>query len=228
MRQGVSFTEQEAKMPMHPSISQETFLRVAQVFDWATKKHFVTWFTGENRPRHRRIEILLKRLSDNGKLRVADYGRKKIYITPRRRNLDNHQIEHGLGVTEGLVRFLVSDRSGIVIPERCFHAQVRPEFGIMYGESTLLYEFCTKDNSHRMNVLKRKVNAYQTYAGQYVFLFVLDRPREEVKEVVKKLQPKGMFMFTDYETFRSVPLGEQLTAKIYLWEDGHEYQLRSG
>lgn len=216
-------------MRIHSDITQRDFLKVAQVFNWATKKHFVVWFTGENRERHFRIETLLKRLSDNGRLRVANYGKKLVYITPRRKNLDNYQILHGLGVTEGLVRLVVSDRSATIIPERKFKAKARPEFGLVYKDSMLMYEFCTRDNAKRLDVLRRKVNAYNSYLKEkQMVLFVMQLTRDEVKSVINRLKPAGPFMFTDLTTFMEVPYGEQLTAKIYLWEDGNEYQLRPG
>lgn len=215
-------------MNQHSNIPQDTFLKVAQVFDWATKNHYITWFTGERLERHRRIEILLKRLSDKGRLKVATFGKKLVYIAPRhRKSIDNFQLLHGLGVTEGLVRFVVSDRSGLIIPERKFKTKVRPEWGLLFGEKLLMYEFCTRDNARRLNVLKYKVNAYNSFLKEnQTVLFVMQLTRDEVREVVKRLKPEGPFLFTDLETFMSVPLGDQLTAKIYLWEDGNEYPLR--
>lgn len=217
-------------MPTHSSITQEAFLKVAQVFNWATKNHYIIWFTGEHLERHRRIEILLKRLSDKGKLRVARYGNKLVYIAPRhRKSIDDFQINHGLGVTEGLVRLLVSDRTTTIIPERKFKTKVRPEFGLVYKDSTLLYEFCTRDNAKRLDVLRRKVNGYNTFIkDNQVVLFVMQLTREEVVDVINHLKPSGPFMFTDLATFMAVPLGNQLKAGIYIWEDGNEYPLRSG
>jgi len=37
--------------------------------------------------------------------------------------------------------------------------------------------------------------------------------------------PSYPFFFTDYQTFKSVPIGEALTAKIYFWKDGNEWRL---
>jgi len=37
--------------------------------------------------------------------------------------------------------------------------------------------------------------------------------------------PSDPFFFTDYQTFKSVPIGEALTAKIYFWTDGNEWRL---
>ena len=33
------------------------------------------------------------------------------------------------------------------------------------------------------------------------------------------------FFFTDYQTYKNVPIGDALTAKIYFWKDGNEWRL---
>jgi len=215
-------------MPKHSSISQGAFLKVAQVFNWASKEHYLLWFTGA-RQRSRRIEILLKRMTDQGKLVSVGYGKKLIYIAPRYRQSGYfYQVEHGLGVTEGLVRFIISDRSGVIIPERKFRGfGVRPEFGIVYKEGILLYEFCTRDNARRMNVLRIKLINYAKFVDKHTVVFVMDLPRDDVRSIVRKLRPQGPYLFTDHDTFLSVPLGQQLIIPIYIWEDGNEYPLRS-
>jgi hypothetical protein len=37
--------------------------------------------------------------------------------------------------------------------------------------------------------------------------------------------PLNPFFFTDYQSFKSVPVGQALTAKIYFWYDGKEWRL---
>jgi hypothetical protein len=37
--------------------------------------------------------------------------------------------------------------------------------------------------------------------------------------------PFDPFFFTDYQTFKSVPIGEALRTKIYFWSDGQEWRL---
>jgi hypothetical protein len=37
--------------------------------------------------------------------------------------------------------------------------------------------------------------------------------------------PLNPFFFTDYQTFKSVSVGQALTAKIYFWNDGNEWRL---
>lgn len=213
-------------MTQHSTITQDVFLKVAQVFNWATKEHYEMWFS--NGQRSRRVEILLQRFTDRKKLIATTYGKRLVYIVPRYRKFDAFQIEHGLGVTEGLVRLILADKSGVIIPERKFFGhQVRPEFGIYYGDSMLLYEYCTRDNAKRLHVLKNKLRHYLEFTREkQLVLFVMQLGRPEVKDTLNKLRPEGPFLFTDYQTFTSVPLGEQLRAKIYLWEDGNEYSLK--
>jgi hypothetical protein len=214
------------------TIPKENYLKVAQLFDWAGSEHYRVWFTG-SRARHRRTEVMLPRLVKKGKLRVEKYGLKNIYIAPKfkkRPNIEN--IEHGLGVTEGLVRFYRADPTGEIIPSRFFRGAWNvPEWGIKYGEKILLYEFCTRSNFYTR--LKRKVKTYpysmtkiEDKFGAALVLFVCDVEREYVLNFLKRNQVDDPFLFTDYQTFKSVPIGEQLTAPIYFWWDGQKYPLR--
>ena len=121
--------------------------------------------------------------------------------------------------------------TGEIIPERYFRGfGIVPEWGIKYSESLLLFEFCTRDNASRSGLVNQKVAMYQKnlpnieerFGGQGTVLFVLDIPREKIK-------PTGEFcFFTDYETFKTVPYSQQLTASIYIWGgDGKTYPLRN-
>ena len=212
-------------MTVHYYISEKALLLVAQVLNWFTKEHLIAWFFGDTK-RSRRIEVLLPRLVRKGKLIARKFGKRNVYIVPRMARNRDPQIKHGLGVTEGLVRFFISDRSGEIIPARKFHGLgVRPEWGMMLGDKIFLFEFCTKDNSSRLGVLKTKINAYSKM--NRIVIFIMEIPRESVVETIKKLKPEGSFMFTDYETFNTVPLGEQFTAPIYIWgDDLNVYPLR--
>jgi hypothetical protein len=62
-----------------------------------------------------------------------------------------------------------------------------------------------------------------------IVLFIVDITRERVEKFVIRNMPIGYpFFFTDYETFKSVPYGNQLTTHIYIWgEDGKSYPLGS-
>ena len=70
-------------------------------------------------------------------------------------------------------------------------------------------------------------------------LFIIDIERYKVKEFVRRMKrvlnepvfsdPVGSsrhpFFFTDYQTFKSVPVGKALTVNIYFWRDGNEWRL---
>jgi hypothetical protein len=210
------------------TIGKDQYLKAAQVFHWATREHYAEWFTGEP-GRHRRTEVMLPRLVRKGKLRVARYGRWIVYSAPRRARGENYNIPHGLACTEGLVRFWRSDMTAEIIPERAFRGGgVIPEWGLRFSNGNLLlYEFCTEDNFQRYGLVKGKMNRYQKIYPEAFVLFVIDTEREKVEKFVSKITGDNFF-FTDYETFKSVPIGQQLIAPIYFWCDGRVHPLRHG
>lgn len=175
---------------------------------------------------------MLPRLVERGKLREARYGAMKIYIAPKYKKPPRiENIEHGLGVTEGMVRFWRSDMTAEIIPSRFFRGMGNvPEWGMKFGDALLLYEFCTRSNFYAR--LRKKVGTYpdsldriEEKFGQGYVLFVCDVNRE----YVKNFEPKPDWaIFTDYKTFKSVPIGEQLTTPIYFWCDTEERPIRYG
>jgi hypothetical protein len=209
--------------------SQQQYLKISQLFDWATARHYTLFLTG-NETRIHSAESVLPHLVHKGYLKRTRYGHKFVYRVPRLCKGvwdDEVQIEHGLGVTEGLVRFFRSDPTGLIIPSRKYRGKgIIPEWAIQY-QRVLAYEFCTEDNARRLTVIKSKLSRYQKLFPDYSVLFVMDVQREKVEELVKRLDPDGMFYFTDYATFKEVSIGEQLTAPIYLWKDLDSYPLRS-
>lgn len=197
-------------------ITQEVYLKLAQVFDWASKEHYILWFTGQV-DRHRRTEVMLPRLVRTGKLTVTKYHHKNVYAAPRLTKGQIWNIEHGLGVTEGMVRLIISDRKVEIIPERWFpkhRYKIHPDFGLKYPESTLFFEFCTRDNAMRLWNIRSKIKRYQDLSG--IVLFVLDIEREKVVDLAGKLLSGGAFWFIDYATFKNAPFGEQLTFPYYI------------
>jgi hypothetical protein len=164
------------------------------------------------------------------------------------------KVYHGLACTKCLVRTFRSDMSGFVIPERDFYGiGCNPEWGITYPNGTgLLFEFSTATDFKFTGRMNGKLNAYRRHFEKFeeklgvkpVVLFVLDVPRDVVKRYVGSLGgddgsaggfaassggdrfPSDPFFFTDYQTFLSVPFGQQLTAPIYIWFDGKEYPLK--
>ena len=218
------------------TISRLEYKKVAQFFHWATILHFILWLTGKV-DRHKRTEVMLKRLVDRGELIAVRYGHKLIYTAPRRKNDKNY--EHGLGCTEGLVRFWKSDPCGMIIPERHLRGfGVVPEWGIRYKNGKmLLFEFCTASNFYKYGLIGSKISRYNQglhliegkYDAEAIVVFVCDVSRRDVDEYVWKRKTPGneVFYFVDYDTFKSVPIGQQLTEPIYIWgEDCWPYPLR--
>lgn len=224
------------------TISKYIYLKVAQGFHWATKEHFILWFTGRTE-RHRRTETILPRLVRKGKLTSYQYKKRLIYAVPRvnRKRIKGKKyypkVEHGLGCTEGLVRFWLS-RKGEIIPERKFRGfEVVPEWGIKYGDDLILYEFCTEDNFYQSGNVQGKITRYkkhlrgieQQFRGKVSVVFVIDVDRWTVQNFVDEKIPIGeQFFFSDYDTFLKSPYGEQLIDPIYIWGDnGWPYPLES-
>lgn len=228
----------------------ELYIEASQVFHWATKRHFQLWFTGQESKRHRRTESVLKRLVKRGKLRSLMYGKKLIYIAPKKvkgKKMDElyglSKVVHGLACTEALVRFYRSHMDGTVVAERFFYGCGSvPEWGIIYPEGTmLLFEYCTKHNFLFSGKIKGKLQAYRNnlekiekkFQVKAVVVFVLDVPKEVVERFVLGERHVGSVagappnaFFVDQETFLKVPMGEQLKSPIYYWSDGKQYPLR--
>ena len=216
------------------TISKYEYLKTAQVFHWATYEHYVVWITGENK-RHKRTEVMLPRLVKKGKLIPKKYGKRLIYTVPRRKYDTNY--EHGLGCTEGLVRFVRSKPNGEIIAERHLRGfGIVPEWGIRYqNKKLLLFEFCTQDNFHRRGLIRSKITRYQNnllqletkFECEAIVLFVIEAPRIDVQYFVDEVMPAGnQFFFTDYSVFKIVKLGDQFIDPVYIWgEDGFPYPL---
>jgi hypothetical protein len=243
-KQRANKTLKEAEMKRH-TISIQSFLDALSVFHWATVDDFALWFPGHLR-RSRRV---LKRLTDLGKVRAIKYGKRLIYALPRKSKAvkdeysGSSKIYHGLCCTKSLVRFWRANTNGEIFAERFFYpGKCVPEWGIRYPNNTmLLFEFCTRDNFKRPSVMKGKFRAYDEFIPDFreefkasiAVLFVVDISRSEVERYVGSLADARYngdtfpepFYFCDYETFLSVPIGEQLKAKIYFWSDGKEYSL---
>ena len=223
-------------MSRHPLIKQKDFLSAAQVFHWATREHFVMWFTGKV-GRHRRTEVILPRLVRHGKLRSLKYGNRLVYCAPRRSRGQQLFVEHGLGCTEGLVRIWRSQMNCLIIPERYFKGFGNvPEWGIRYPSGKLLiFEFCTSGNFVKPGLINNKIMRYKVnipaiegrFNGEVVVLFVANIPRRLIQDFIERFLPEGPFLFSDYLTFKSVPFGDQLIASIYFWgQNGREYPLK--
>lgn len=221
---------------MH-TLSQKRYLSAAQVFHWATQDHFTLWFTG-SKNRSKRTEVILPRLVNKGSLVATKYGKKMVYACPRRVRRPGFffKVEHGLGCTEGLIRFWWSDMTAEIVEERFFFGCGSiPEWGLRYPNGKmLLFEYCTDDNFNRTNVMNSKLYAYrqnlETINGKFnsdcFIVFVCDVRRERLESFVAKNKTGLPAVFTDTETFLQVEIGKQLDASIYLFEDGSINPLR--
>ncbi len=198
----------------------------------------------------------MHRLVKKGRLRSVFYGSKLIYAIPRKGNVDEFsglsKVVHGLACTEGLVRFYRSNLDGTVIAEKYFRSFGSvPEWGIIYPNGKmLLFEFSTKSNFFFSGKMSGKLGAYkknldkieERFKAKAIVVFVVDVPKETVERFVgslngrpacsASLRPEGdtfplhPFFFVDYATFKAVPIGNQLTAPIYIWGvDGKQYKL---
>lgn len=178
------------------------YMEAAQVFHWATKEHFILWFTG-GITRHRRTESVLHKLVQKGRLRSVQFGKRLIYTAPRRTKgkipqlikeksgyeagesekavIGANKIIHGLACTEGLVRFWLSRTDGEIIAEKHFYGLgAVPEWGIRYPNGKiLLFEFCTENNFLFSNNMTGKLNAY----------------REHLKDIERKFEAEGIVIF---------------------------------
>jgi hypothetical protein len=220
------------------TLSQKRYLQAAQVFHWATQDHFTLWFTGSTK-RYRRTEAVLPRLVKKGSLVATKYGKKMVYACPRRVRQPGFflKVDHGLGCTEGLIRFWWSDMRAEIIEERFFYGCGSvPEWGLRYeSKKMILFEYCTADNFNRTNVIKSKLAAYQNnletinrrFKVDSIIIFVCDVPRDKITKLVLDNKPIGLpAFFTDTEMFTRISIGKQLEAPIYIWgEDGLAYPL---
>lgn len=206
---------------MH-TIGIDEYKKWGQLISWATQDQYKMLFTADLK-RHRRTEQIVARLTKRGELVSQRWGKKLAYAVPR---MKNAPLEHGLGCTDTLVRIWRSDPRGTIIQERFFRGLGSvPDWGIKYGEGLLLCEFSTENNFNGARIIKTKITKYyRNYqkilekfnARNLVVLFVLDIPRVRILNFVIRNNVGGLCLLTDYETFKSVPVGQQLNARIYI------------
>lgn len=205
--------------------TQEEYRKVAELFLWATQRDFTQWFTGEAKP-WKRTQYNLPRMVRKGALTAVRYGKKLVYSTGKKRAGNTADIEHGLICTESLLRFK-SARVGDFIPEsffRTINLGCVPEWGVIYGNTLVVYEYCTFDNFRRTRLMKKKVNTYRKSKAKFetyfdknlIVLFVFETFRYSVINFVEKNGNGSFIYFCDLRTFMSVDAGKQLTSNIYL------------
>jgi hypothetical protein len=211
-----------------------------EVAHWASNRQIQIGMRGYATKRYTTLERILKRKSKNGELRSAIYDQIKVYAKPMKsKTFDGAKIYHGLGCTECAVSYKAAAAAlGMeydMLPERLFRSYGRvPEFGMRYEYGTiLLCEFSTKHDVNHTGKIRGKLNGYddclpdieRDFNAKPFVVFVLDVPRDRVRRLVSDYDPSRSHFFTDYETFKSVPMGQALIAPIYIWKDGKEYPL---
>jgi hypothetical protein len=216
----------------------ELIMDFMEVAHWASKRQIEIGVRGYATRRYTTLERFLKRREKNHKLRVTwmrdtKHGTIKVYAKPRKtKNFDPYNFEdlyHGYCTTECLIRFMTT-QEGVTIEERAFKGYGRvPEFGIQYENGTLLLcEFSTKHDTHYSGKIRGKLGGYdecldridEDFNARAGVVFILDVPRQEVEDRLKRWQPDGPYWFTDYETFLKVPMGQALIAPIYFRPNG--------
>jgi hypothetical protein len=185
------------------TIPIQYYLDAAAVFHYATKEQFNLLLTGSTRRKDRTEKVLL-RLSRRKKLKAIKFGKKLVYVLPRKvkgKDLEDPEIHpkivHGLGCTEGLARFWRTRTDGEIIAERFFYGcGIIPEWGIKYPNGKmLLFEFSTESNFRYSGLMNGKINAYrrnlekieEKFSARAIVVFVLDVPRTSVERFVGSL-----------------------------------------
>lgn len=218
--------------PLTPT--QEEYRKVAEYFLWAEARDFTYFFTGEWK-RWKRTEYNLPRLVKKGALTAVKCGRKLVYSTGRGKIDNTADIEHGLICTKSLLRFKAS-KEGDFISENFFRTlnfESVPEWGVIYDNVLLLFEYSTADNFRRTLLMKKKLASYKrtipkmetSFRKSVVVLFVFEAERHRVKQFVAKYAKDRRYYFCDLASFQNAAIGEQLTTPIYLWQDGQSYPL---
>lgn len=229
---------------------QQKQLDVAEVLNWHLIEHIFWWMTGdpeENKPLRDAHRALVKK----GSLIAVPYGKKLLYSTPERVKIfvppkhngwmpepivDIKDPHHGLGVTECMVRLMLST-AGTAISEKTLRTMAFgpvPDGGII-SDFLYLIEFQTEHSAYRTDNLVKKLESYnealpamkEAFGLKVTVLFVYDVPHYFVRNLAKKALGYEPFYFTDYETFCRQKHQEQLDAPIYIWGgNGQTYNLR--
>jgi hypothetical protein len=175
-----------------------------------------------------------------------------VYFRPRKNQKEILILEHELACTEILIRlWRCRMEESEIMPERVFRGSyIVPDFGLRFSDTRgtmLLCEFCTEKNFSHGGVVKGKLTRYakglsaieEKAEREATVLFVIDADRRRIKKFIQRAKPdlsepivsgisgeaRYPFFFTDYETFKAIPMGKALVSHIYLWHDGKEWPL---
>lgn len=239
------------EMRRHSIVTENNVLEAVKVFRWVTRQSLKLYFGGAVK-RLKALEVVLPRLEREGKILVEWHEGEKVYSMPRKEKIKPVSMAHEINCAEIHIR-LWRCRMGEseIFPERAFRGfGIVPEGGLRYSEernSMLIFEYCTKANFTHGGVMKSKLTRYKKQIPnietkvkrKITVLFVIDIDRKKVQEFVGRMkplldepinsgldgEPRYPFFFTDYLTFKSVPVGKALSANIYFWQDGNEWRL---
>ena len=241
----------EIKMRRHSIITEDNILSAVRMFRWVTRSSLLLYFGGREK-RIKALEYLLPKFEREGLLDVVWHRGEKVYSIARKKSVKPVSMEHEIACAEILCRlWRCRMEEGEIFMERAFRGfGIVPEAGIRYSEernTMLLFEYCTFSNFTHGGTMKSKLTRYKMYLPaiekkvkrSITVLFIIDIERYKVKEFVRRMQPILVepffstfagsshypFFFTDYQTFKSVPVGGALTTKIYFWQDGREWSL---
>jgi hypothetical protein len=223
---------------------QQKYLDVSRVLPWATNLHYTLWMTGKTK-RHKATERVLPALVKKGCLVKSKYGKRIIYATPEKLKIylpkgatepvvKMENPYHGLGVSEVLVRLILSRPGGIVVGEKEFaRFKAIPDGGVLLKEKgIILVEFQTAYSADQPGNLNKKLLRYKDtlpeiekcFGEKALVLFVYDIPLYRLKMMVEEVDMENVY-FTDYQSFLSAPYTKQLVKDIYIW--GYDKQTYS-
>lgn len=238
-------------MGRHYMVTEDDVLTAVRVFRWVTRKALELYFGGAPR-RMKALETLLPELVREGKLTATWHKGEKIYAITRKKKVMPVSLDHEIACAEIHIRlWRCRMEEGEIFPERAFRGfGIVPEGGIRYSKernSMLIFEYCTRSNFAHGGVMKSKLTRYAQYLPDIeakverdvTVLFVIDIDREKLRDFVSRMKPileepviSGLgtnprypFFFTDYQTFKNVPVGKALSASIYFWRNGKEWRL---
>ena len=208
---------------------------LVQVGGCITQRLARMYFTGKPELRHRRTEWAFPKLEKKNEVVPLWHEGEMVYFARRlcRGTQYLDLVDHYLGAAECVIRMWRANMTGIFVPQSEFHDMGSiPDQAVIFDKSLLLIEFHTYHNFRRHKV-EQKVAAYTRHLSEIegdfkrgaIVIFVIDALKEEIHEL--NVSDDSCY-FVDFNTFKSVPIGQQLSAPIYLWGgDGQPYPLRN-
>jgi hypothetical protein len=242
----ITLYDSQKSKPLHSSprrkkeVTLEKMRRAMQLFGrWFTKEHLWGFFHGSFTRDNGYIERNLKNMEESGELVTVELKKgQKAYTVKRVNRQRSHSYDenltHELYLTGAIVRFWRADPDPKeMIPPSFFKGcPLLPDFALRLSSgTTIVFEMCTDSNFTKE--LKHKVRLYphvieRVEKPMVVFACDVDVERiggfvernREMLIIYHQGQVASPYYFTDYRLFRDVPLGQALTAPIYLWYDG--------